>query len=197
LEKNNISICGLESQNKSQLKITNEDVLKSFLSPTVYSAPEALEDVLAPRPPSIRPTPLFKGPLIFGDITQPDRSININIVIYHKTMEAKLPSAKKYSKISDTMDSTDYKTHEVNMTREYKVVQTDYDDDHDDMDGLGDHHDGMALVEGKTVDEESTVKAYKYGKTLIPMSKLEEETQRFRTEKGMWILGVMEQSLVR
>jgi hypothetical protein len=126
---------------------------------------------------TVRPTTIFRGFLTVGhDCNVPvtpqsseEPSLLIPIWIYNRTMSEKIPSAKKYSTVSQTSTSVgeDAKTMMVEMDRKYTLVDETQAE----------------------VSQDSLVKAYKYGKNLIPFYQLDEEVMRLTSIKGMWVLG--------
>jgi hypothetical protein len=75
---------------------------------------EAYESLLEPITKKVLPVSIFRGDLALGELRMP-------IAIYSKTMEAKPPSAKKWSSLADQVDESERGEDfgKVNMERVY------------------------------------------------------------------------------
>ncbi|KAJ3055533.1 X-ray repair cross-complementing protein 5 [Rhizophlyctis rosea] len=173
----------IKHEDKSQTKSANEQALRSFVDEVeglLFEGSEAdfLLDQL--RAKSIRPSKIAI-PLSLGDPeSHPEASLSLTVHVYTKTAELKIPSAKKFSGVAEQLPEdqrSDPTFGVVDMQRKYQLVQPDADDG-----GGGDE-------EGDEIDVEETIKAYRYGKTLVPFSEEDEAAMKLRTEKGLAILG--------
>ena len=168
----------------------NESTLRSFVDEAdglVFEGSEAdfLLDQL--RAKSVRPSKIAI-PLSLGDPdTHPESSLSLTVHVYTKTMELKIPSAKKFSGVAEQLPE-DQRSGEmfggVDILRKYQLVQPDADDN------VGGDE------EGHEIDVEETIKAYRYGKTLVPFSEEDEAAMKLRTEKGLAILGFVKMTKV-
>jgi ATP-dependent DNA helicase 2 subunit 2 len=79
-------------------------------------------------------------------------------MLYTRTSERKLPSAKKASKLTGDDITRNPSYYKLNETTE-------------------------------TIEKENLVKAFAYGKTLIPFSSVDEEQISLKTEKSLQIIG--------
>ena len=94
------------------------------------------------------------------------KDCDLEVCVYTKTTEEKLPGLKKHSLWVDPSD--DVKSGEV--TRE--VFYADVDD-----------------PEKKEIDAEDVIKAYFYGKQLVPIDKINEEVLKFNDDRCLKMLG--------
>ncbi|KAJ3064776.1 X-ray repair cross-complementing protein 5, partial [Quaeritorhiza haematococci] len=183
-------------ERKSQLKRNNEEFLRTFaesLNGAVFSGEEALALLSQLRTRTVRPTTLFRGPITFGDPElHADSAISVPVWVYNKTAELKIPTAKKWSSVAETAADVEDKTCAVTMSRVYKIVQKEAaadgvysaggDADKEKDDAADDDEDAE-------VDPDDLIKAYRYGKALIPFAQHDEESMKLRTAKGMSIIG--------
>ncbi|OZJ05657.1 hypothetical protein BZG36_01514 [Bifiguratus adelaidae] len=187
---------GLESNVKqegiSKRKAENHKFLSEFVagaSGTLLTLQEALDESNAFRVKKVKPTTTYRGTLDLGDpIQHPDTAINIPVHMYPRTKEAKPPGAKKWSVLAEsaamepsTSQGAVSRTHEVTLSRTYKLKPTE--DEAGDINGIAD-------LEGEQdIAQEDLEKAYSYGRTLVPIRKVDEEVLKLRTHKGLSILG--------
>ena len=94
-------------------------------------------------------------------------SNRIPILAWTKTTEIKLPSAKKESKLS-----VDSETKEVERIMSYQKADGDY------------------------VERKDLVKAYRYGRSLIPFHTVDEAQMGFKSERAIDVLGFAPKSKV-
>jgi len=135
----------------------------------VWSGDEALDILNEFRTKDIRSTTLIRGPLTLGN---PPNSLEMTCWVYTKTKELTLPSAKKYSAVSEAAaGNDDEKTFAVDMERVYTIKMNTKEGEKD--------------VE---VGSENLVKGYRYGKSIVPFSNIDEEQLALQNEKGLTIL---------
>jgi ATP-dependent DNA helicase 2 subunit 2 len=144
-----------------------EDMLKKFVEcndkGVLVDSGEALEMVSEMQGKSVNPTTTFRGNLTLGDpSSQGTYALSIPVWIYNLVVPLKAPTAKKYSKIS-----TEEGVHEVGMDRVYKKEEED-----------GEFGDFAG----------ETIRAYKYGKYLIPITEEDEKTMTLSTAKQIEII---------
>ncbi len=124
---------------------------------------------------------MYRGTLDLGDPeSHPDASLSIPVHMYPATMIMKLPTAKKYSKLSESVSADELPeghTGNVNLSRAYKLKVT------------ADMADGDADSEDVEVPADSLEKAYMYGKTIVPIRAVDLEAYKLRTAKSLTILG--------
>jgi ATP-dependent DNA helicase 2 subunit 2 len=101
------------------------------------------------------------------------QDIKIPIFMYKKTEEVKAPSAKKLSKIAANAANEDG-TMKVNTERTY------YSIDNPD----------------EEVDKDQRVKSYRYGRNFVPISDVDEQAMKYKSDKCLTILGFSDQSAV-
>ncbi|KAI8827210.1 SPOC like C-terminal domain-containing protein [Fimicolochytrium jonesii] len=175
----------IKAEGKSEVKAANEVWLREFtekLGGTFWDGEEAKQVLSQLRSKTVRPVPIMRGPLLLGDpIAHPSEGIEIGVHLYAKTSEMKLPSAKKWSNLADTVpdaerDATTY--GKVDMVRNYKLAMGD-----------AQSSDGAENENGVKVSKEDLVRAYAYGRKLVPFSEEDEEAMKLSTTKGLSILG--------
>jgi len=158
--------------NISDIKRSNEEFFRNFAemaSGEVWSVNEALEILNEFRTKDVKATTLLRGPLTLGI---PPNAIEMSCWVYTKTKELTLPSAKKYSAVSEAAaGDIEEKTFAVDMERVYSIKMNTKDGEKD--------------VE---VAQENLVKGYRYGKSIVPFSSIDEEQLALQNEKGLTIL---------
>ncbi|TPX62530.1 hypothetical protein PhCBS80983_g00274 [Powellomyces hirtus] len=190
---------GIKYEDKPKQKAENEKFLRDFaggLESNVWDGDEAASFLGSLRSKEVRPTPVFTGPLLLGDTdAHPDESLNITVRAYNKTTEMKLPSAKKWSTRAEEVpgeERTGELYGKVDMERAYKVVAGADDTDL----GLG-STDASSSDKEEFLPKDELVRAYRYGKTLVPFSDEDEEAMRLKTVKGISILGFVKRDHVQ
>ena len=120
-----------------------------------FTGDEALGFVDSATTKKVKPTTTYRGTLSFGNYQEHgSAALSMNVYVYPKTMELKLPSAKKLSLL--TKGRPDGGTVQALSTS--FLVKENYDSDDEEAEDL------------ETRDFE-TVKAYRYGKHLIPFAE--------------------------
>lgn len=138
----------------------------------------------------MRPVTTFKGILSIGSKELYSNAVQINVERYPKTKQAKAATATKFSTASETrsifMQASQNQqsygqgseelatTHQVVPSRAYKL------------------QDGQELADKSLLE-----KGYSYGKTVVPISKADEDFLRFETKVGLQILGFLDVETVR
>ncbi|XP_057869345.2 ATP-dependent DNA helicase 2 subunit KU80 isoform X2 [Cryptomeria japonica] len=107
---------------------------------------------------NISPVTLFRGDLELTPM------IRVKVWVYKKTIQERVPTLKKYSEKAPPNDS--FASREVKMDFEYKSRE--------DPD--------------KTIPPEQRIKGFRYGPQVVPISTMEEDTLRFKPEKGLKLL---------
>ncbi|KAJ3176406.1 X-ray repair cross-complementing protein 5 [Geranomyces variabilis] len=189
---------GIKYEDKPATK--NEAFLREMaasLEHTIWSGDTAAEFLNSLRSREVKPVPVFQGPLVLGDAElYPERSISIPVAVYKKTLEAKIPSAKNWSSLAENIPDAprlDESFGRVDMDRTYKfVVAEDLDPNNVDAGAAT----GAPDEEDAEVDKADLVRAYKYGKTLVPLSIEDEAAMKLRTVKGMSVIGFVKRELV-
>ncbi|TPX69665.1 hypothetical protein SpCBS45565_g02344 [Spizellomyces sp. 'palustris'] len=180
---------GIKHEHKSDVKAINEEFLRGFTERAegnIFSGDEASELLERLRSKSVKPVTVFRGPLTLGDPeSHPAESLEIPVWVYNKTAEMKLPSAKKWSALAEAISEGERNGATygaVEMQRTYKPALGDAD--------LQKDQNGQ----DKSISKDDLVRAYRYGKSLVPFSSEDEEAMKLRTSKGMSILGFVKQS---
>ncbi|KAF9917084.1 ATP-dependent DNA helicase II subunit 2 [Lobosporangium transversale] len=182
-----------EPQPKSLIQAQNEEFFKNLCQDSngdIYSLSEALIQTSQFYSKKVKPTAVYRGTLDLGDPEQhPDTSLSIPVHMYPSTMVLKLPTAKKYSTLSENAAADDLPnghTGNVNMSRTYKLKITA-----DMADGGGD------MDVDTEVPADALEKAYMYGKTIVPIRAVDLEAYKLRTAKSLTILGFFQSSTFR
>jgi ATP-dependent DNA helicase 2 subunit 2 len=92
-----------------------------------------------------------------------------------KTTKLALPTAKKYSGIAEALPVGD-RTGNVEAQSTYTIA--------------GDNDEAVE------VDKEDLIKAYRFGKTLVPFSAEDAEAIKYRCSKGLSVIGFLKLSKV-
>ncbi|KAJ3199085.1 X-ray repair cross-complementing protein 5, partial [Dinochytrium kinnereticum] len=171
------------------IKADNQRLLHSFASATsgeVFQGDEAIELLNNLRSRSVRAVTLVRAPMALGAVDDDD-SITIHVWAYAKISETKLPTGKKWSKVAaDAADVEDPAAlGMVKMERTYKLAQQSIEDDEDGA---------MKIADDVEINKDDLVKAYKYGKDLVPFAEEDQEAMKLHTEKGFSILGFVKRS---
>lgn len=189
---------GVKEEDKSETKAHNEKSLKRMCEetkdenelPRFATMEEVISAMANPRIKPVRPVTTFRGILSIGDEEKFGNSIQIAVERYPKTKQAKVPSASKFSTASETKSiiasaSQSYRsdqngpgqaqaTHQVIPSRTYK------------------------LQDGEELDDRSQLeKGYSYGKTIVPVTKADEDFLQFESKAGLQILGFLDSGAVR
>ncbi|KAG0239695.1 SPOC like C-terminal domain-containing protein [Mortierella sp. GBAus27b] len=180
-----------EPKPKTPIQAQNETFFKELCeksSGDVFSLDEALDITSQFYSKKVKPTAVYRGALTLGDPeTHFEAALSIPVHMYPSTMVVKLPSAKKYSILSEGAGGDDLPeghTGLVNMSRTYKVkVTADMADGETDAD---------TEVPGDALE-----KAYMYGKTIVPIRAVDLDAYKLRTAKSLTILGFFAASTFR
>ncbi|KAJ1561623.1 X-ray repair cross-complementing protein 5, partial [Nowakowskiella sp. JEL0078] len=188
----------LEIPGKSDEQKENEDFLREFASKCsgdTYLGSEAVSLLSKLRSKSVKPTTLIRSPLTLGDKeAHPESTLEIPVYVYAKTMELKLPSAKKLSSIAETAAARS-KTMEVVMDRVYKLALPDLENE--ELDKEVKVEDAEVATNDGVLKIDDLIKGYKYGKTIVPFSKEDEESLRLKTTKELSILAFPHKNQIR
>ncbi|KAF2620359.1 hypothetical protein F2Q68_00038774 [Brassica cretica] len=112
----------------------------------------------------VAPVTLFRGDLEINP------SMKIKVWVYKKVAEERLPTLKMYSDKAPPSDK--FAKHEVKIDYDYKVT----------------------AETSEVLAPEERIKGFRYGPHVIPISPNEMETLKFKTEKGMKLLGFTDAS---
>ena len=99
-----------------------------------------------------------------------DFLFDIQVWVYKKTSEEKLPTLKKYSDKAPPTDK--FATHEVKVDYEYRSVEDS----------------------SKAVPPEERIKGYRYGPQVVPIAPSEWDAVKFKPEKSVKLLGFTDAS---
>lgn len=108
---------------------------------------------------NIAPVTIFRGDLEISE------KMKIKVWVYKKTSEERFPTLKKFSDKAPPTDK--FATHEVKIDFEYKSVQNP----------------------STIVPPEQRIKGFCYGPQVVPISPAELDATKFKTEKGVKLLG--------
>ncbi|KAJ3092862.1 X-ray repair cross-complementing protein 5, partial [Phlyctochytrium bullatum] len=179
-------------ENDMSVKATNERILRSVATDTggeAFQGDEAIELLGELRAKTVKSAQLIKDTMSLG-VAYSDASVTIDVMAFAKVMEMKLPSAKKWSKVAaEVADKGNEATYgEVKMDRTYKLVQQNLEDDAETG--------GIKLQDDVEIQKDELVKAYKYGRDLVPFAEEDIAAMKLTTEKGFMILGFVKDSEV-
>ncbi|KAI8605465.1 SPOC like C-terminal domain-containing protein [Dissophora ornata] len=176
---------------KTLMQAQNEEFFKSLCrssSGDIFSIEEALDITSQFYSKKVKPTAVYRGTLDLGDPeSHPESALSIPVHMFPSTMVMKLPTAKKYSILSENVpadDLPDGHTGLVNLSRTYKLKVT------------ADMADGD-MDEDTEVPADALEKAYMYGKTIVPIRAVDLDAYRLRTVKSLTILGFFASSTFR
>ncbi|KAH6583540.1 hypothetical protein BASA50_001465 [Batrachochytrium salamandrivorans] len=197
--------------------LSNANFLRSFTgqilgldskrsSKTVFSPQAALASFIWFKSKQSTSALLYRGSLLFG--TEAD--LSIPVVAYLKTTELKVPSSKKYSMLADGADAAQRAYSGVDLgvvqvTRSYKYVEGG---DIEPTIPFGDSVNGASVgsdttgsdsvthIKQSEIPPEHVIKAYRYGKILVPFNIQDEEATQLPTEKSMKIAGFVKSSAI-
>ena len=147
-----------------------EDTLKRLcanIQGRVYPSAQAMEIYRQFRKRAVYPVAKFKGALEFGEGT------GLEVAVYTKTRPESMPSLKKHSGAVDF--TADAKTGLVKMSREAALA--------DDPNS-------------KALEPDDIIKAFHYGKSVVPVSKEDETLVSLATEKCMKLIGFTSKSSI-
>ena len=151
---------------------------------------DAIEESMQFHKKEVRPTPTFRGYLTIGDKTLfPDTSLSISISMYARTMEAKMPSAKKWSSLSqstETKNDLGQESHQVVQESKYHVKAPSTRPENEEE----------ADATEEVVEKDMLAKAYKFGKTLVTITDQDEEFLKLKTEPSMTVIGIFSKHAV-
>ncbi|KAJ3316513.1 X-ray repair cross-complementing protein 5, partial [Blyttiomyces sp. JEL0837] len=181
-------------------RANNERMLRNFAKKTsgqVFQGDEALSLLQELRSKTVNASRLISDNLVLGNPFAEDAdgdgdgqksSIVIAVHAFAKIKETKMPSGKKWSKVAaEAVDVDDEAVRgDVSMSRTYTVVQAALGDD--GADGAAGGEDDLEL------QKEDLVKAYKYGKDLVPFSEEDKQAMKLNSTKGLFMLGFLKES---
>ena len=139
-----------------------------------------------------KPTTTFRGNLVYGRPSMDgDYALEIPIYVYVKTSAVKLPSAKKIESVNlESAVASSSKTGAIERdTTHYLPLPSKPND------ALKVEEDEEELM-GASVDKEELVRAYRYGKHLVPFTEADEAACSISTIKMMEIISFTPSSQV-
>ncbi|KAI5793617.1 putative Ku family DNA helicase [Pyronema domesticum] len=179
---------GFKEENKDEKKKRNEETLRGLceqVEGNFGTMQEAVEELWRPRLKVVRPVASYKGTLSLGDeIGYRETSLEMGVERYPRTAAAKPVSASRFV-VGETpaekeegtktggIPSSGQALEPVRQARTYAI-------------------ENPAEPGGKQeVEQEELVKGYKYGRTIVPISKTDEEVTIYPTEPSYRIVGFM------
>ena len=154
-----------KSQNLTRQQSLTEEILTRLVTAVqgvIYPSNTAMQIYKQFRKRMVYPVAKYKGPLNLG------LGFSIDVCVYGKTKEEPLPSLKKHSTVVEY--AVDSKEALVKMSREAALED-----------------DPTSTV----VDPEDIIKAYYYGKSVVPVSHDDEELLKYPCRKCMKVLGYL------
>ncbi|TGZ82213.1 ATP-dependent DNA helicase II subunit 2 [Ascodesmis nigricans] len=175
---------GFKEEDKPANKAKTEAVLHQLAedcSGVFATIAEAIDELVRPRVKEVRPVASYKGTLTLGDPEKFDTAMSIDIERYPRTMLAKPVSASRYvvgptegGGVDESMRIDGQGLQAVKQARVYQVP------------------DESAPGGKKDIDKDDMEKGYKYGRTIVPISKIDENVTVYETKPGMEIVGFTE-----
>ena len=156
---------GEEALEHTKQQAATEDLLTKLISAVqgvIYPSSTAMHIYKQFRKRMVYPVAKYKGALDLG------LGYGIDICVYGKTKEEPLPSLKKHSTVVEYTD--DAKEALVKMSREAALED-----------------DPTSTV----IDPENIIKAYFYGKSVVPVNQDDEELLKYPCRKCMKVLGYL------
>ncbi|XP_073251485.1 X-ray repair cross-complementing protein 5-like isoform X1 [Porites lutea] len=152
---------GLLRKEKTPQQVAGENCMRQLLETLdgeTYSLSHVLPMLSFFQTRSVKQTTVFRGPLEIGS------QLKINVYGYIRVKEEKLATWKKLSAVSQM--SANPETMEVQMQRSYHL------NDEDDTE----------------VDKENVAQGYRYGKTLVPLTRIDKDSMKLPTERCLSVL---------
>jgi ATP-dependent DNA helicase 2 subunit 2 len=159
---------------------------------------------------NVHPTPVFRGDLNLGDVVQhPHQSLVVPVFMYARTYEAKLPTAKKWSALSETQTDEKFLTHDVGKEVAYKIKGSSNPVSNEDA-SADSYANGSAEASTSAsasaptqastsaptsasaagqITYEDLERAYPFGKSLVVITEEDEKFMKLSTKAGLFILG--------
>lgn len=143
---------------------------------------QAVEELSIPRIKPVRPFKSYDGPLTLGDPEQYPNAMSIAVERYFKTKLAHPPSASTVvvnnapstSKVDDDDEAMEDNGNGLGAVRQVRAYRVN------DPDAPGGKRD---------VDFDSLERGYEYGRTVVPISDMDESITNLQTKKSFTILG--------
>ncbi|KAF8944812.1 ATP-dependent DNA helicase II subunit 2 [Haplosporangium gracile] len=171
------------SKPKTPIQAQNEAFFKTLCEESggdIFSLDEAQDLTSQFNSKKVKPAAVYRGTLDLGDSEKfPDASLAIPVHMYGRTMQAKIPTAKKFSILSESAAEDNLpggRTGMVNASRTYKLKVA------------GDMAN-QEMEEDTEVPEDALEKAFMYGKTIVPIRAVDMEALKLSTVKSLTILG--------
>ncbi|KAF9545822.1 ATP-dependent DNA helicase II subunit 2 [Mortierella hygrophila] len=172
-----------ENKPKTAMQAQNEAFFKALCEESggdVFSLDEAQGLTSQFYSKKVKPAAVYRGTLNLGDSEKfPDASLAIPVHMYGRTMQAKIPTTKKFSVLSESAAEDNLpggRTGMVNASRTYKLKVA------------GDMA-AQEMEEDTEVPEDALEKAFMYGKTIVPIRAVDMEALKLSTVKSLTILG--------
>ncbi|KAK8050583.1 Ku70/Ku80 N-terminal alpha/beta domain-containing protein [Apiospora phragmitis] len=179
---------GFKEEDKTELKATNEGLLKQLTDACdgqLGTIAEAIAELSVPRLKPVKPYKTYEGPLTLGDPQQ--GAMSIDVERYFKTHKAAIPAASNVvlqqnhatqsgdGGAMEGVQSSGGDFAAVSAERTYKV------------------NDPEAPQGKLEVKLEDLAKGYEYGRTAVHISDSEHNITKIETTKGFAIIGFIPQ----
>ncbi|KAJ5703438.1 hypothetical protein N7493_011827 [Penicillium malachiteum] len=179
---------GVKEEDKDERKAQNETLLRDFIATLpengIFGTLEsAISELDIPRIKEVKHMASFKGFLSLGNAGEYETAIRIPVERYAKTMVAKPPTASSYVLRSgnEPGEGVDPATAQAPVEWESLVtIRTSRTYQVADESAPG----GKADVE-----REELAKGYEYGRTVVPITEMDENITTLTTFAGMEIIG--------
>ena len=157
------------NEDELDVKKRNEALLLHIaneINGVVLSLPKALEEMSQLRAPGVLQRPVFQG---LFEVTE---EMQFRVKVFLKTKRQAFPTMKKVSLVAQKMEDPD--TDEVEMDRTYCSIE--------DLD--------------TPINKADIVKGYKYGRSLVPITKIDESVLKYSCVKCLQLIGFTKASNV-
>ncbi|KAI8576665.1 hypothetical protein K450DRAFT_256125 [Umbelopsis ramanniana AG] len=184
-----VIIAGYTESDTSNFSETKADNIKHFRTLAeadyvdIIPMKDAVDMLSTFKVKTVNPTPVFRGELLLGDAAaHPLESLSVPVFMYARTYEAKLPTAKKWSALSDTHAGEQALTHDVGKEVSYKIK--------------GSNKQANGATEQGNINSYDLEHAYPFGKSLVVITAEDEKFMKIETKAGMFILGFLSASSI-
>ncbi|CAO3668533.1 unnamed protein product [Umbelopsis ramanniana] len=208
-----VIIAGYTESDTSNFSETKADNIKNFRTLAeadyveIIPMKDAVDMLSTFKVRTVNPTPVFRGELLLGDpAAHPPESLSVPVFMYARTYEAKLPTAKKWSALSDTQAGGQSLTHDVGKEVSYKVKGSNKEANgggdseaqtaESVVNGSAEASTSEAAADLGNINSYDLEHAYPFGKSLVVITAEDEKFMKIETKAGMFILGFLSASSI-
>jgi ATP-dependent DNA helicase 2 subunit 2 len=191
-------ICDANALNGTEQNNNIKHVVKLSDSENVdiIDLKDALDQLSTFKVKNVNPTPVFRGDIILGDKeAHPDEALSIPVFMYARTYESKLPTAKKWSALSEMQENKiQWPTHDVGKEVSFRVKGSKSSADEGQASVTqADNEDANETGETSAplLSDQDLERAYPFGKSLVVVTQEDERFMKMSTRAGMFIIGFL------